>query len=608
MQREATFVKYATAIILSIITSIAFAIYPDQGIDIRSFPIYFLVSLLCYSIIIRQQVFPFSPHRSSKASAAISLVFAVITGFSVFFTEDKRAFYEFDILVFGIRLLGSFIFLFLLIKTIFQYADRHRNSLNEEKTTGSVRMQLGSHFFWICFAVILICWLPYFIKLFPCASIAWDSTTAWGLMHGLNRNTNNPFLATILFSAVLDCALTSGHFELVIHGYAILQALMFIGVISYSLAWMNGKKVPVWVLGGICLVVSLMPFIPAYAYSVEKDALFGLVFLLYVQLLMEWAFDHDVFSKSKTKLLAFIICHLLMPGLRNGMGGILLITALFILLAGLSGKERKKNSIIAVSCIVISVLSFIVLPQVTQQLYGGTVMPRESMSIPAQQIGYINKHVCSLDKCLTKDEINQLDSILDLDCLDNYDPLIADPIKECIKDYPSKDEMQSFWQIWEKLVKKYPMGAFKAWVLSSSAYYTPAVITDVKAHLVLGYQNIAVIDDSIQYRNQENSLELNSFDQKLINTPVIGLFERIGIYTWVLLVLVMYTISRRDWAGAICVFPVLVFMVACCFSPVNGYFRYAFPPIICTLILIPGVLFAFQGSYDKTERKDRGQK
>lgn len=71
--------------------------------------------------------------------------------------------------------------------------------------------------------------------------------------------------------------------------------------------------------------------------------------------------------------------------------------------------------------------------------------------------------------------------------------------------------------------------------------------------------------------------------------PVIGLFQKIGLYIWVLLSIMCYLISRKQYAMLIPLLPSFFVLVACCFSPVNGYYRYAFPMILTVPVACTGV-------------------
>lgn len=569
----------------------------------RSLSCFFAI-IICYIICFYKVGFPYNYiNKRAKGALFISILLSVIGAFSGFFSDGYSSFYTFSFLIYIIRFAGIFVFVFTVINAFFIIADRKKYEIIVD--TGSEETKLKPVVFAIFFIVILICWLPYFIKLYPCASIAWDSTTAWLLMHGLSDNTNNPFLTTVIFSSVLDLALGSGHFEIVMHLYSVIQALLYICLISYSLTWMYSKHAPKPIIIAVLILYTLVPFVPTYAYGLEKDALFGLFLLLYIQILIEFAYDSYVLIKSRPKLILFLICNLIIPGLRNGMASMLLVVSLLMLLYGILNRKGIKLLSVAALCVIIAVMNSIAIPQLAEKVYGGRDMPKESLSIPLQQIGYIIDSKGSIEDYLTDSQIEKMSQIMDVDSFESYDPLIADRIKNTFKDYPTDEEMDFFWDIWKIFIKKEPKLAAEAFVLSSSAYYTPDVFITSKDHLVLGFQNFDALDPDVEYRNSTNSDLVKNIDKKLTELPVIGLIQRIGIYMWILAALFIYSLTRREWKNIIALFPALAFLIACCLSPVNGYFRYAFPPIICTLILLPSILFVCNNGKRKIKNDSR---
>ena len=123
-------------------------------------------------------------------------------------------------------------------------------------------------------------------------------------------------------------------------------------------------------------------------------------------------------------------------------------------------------------------------------------------------------------------------------------------------------------------------------------------MTSLKPHRIWGYWLDARVYEQTEFEDPQSPLlqYAKAVDTKLTDLPVIGIFQKIGIYTWILLATTAYLLYSRKSRMLLALIPVTVVLIGCCFSPVNGYFRYALPMILTIPSLGVGVIWASKGA------------
>ena len=81
-------------------------------------------------------------------------------------------------------------------------------------------------------------------------------------------------------------------------------------------------------------------------------------------------------------------------------------------------------------------------------------------------------------------------------------------------------------------------------------------------------------------------------DKWVMNIPLLGKFQKIGIYTWILITSIAYLLSRKKNWWLICLLPSIITMVGCCLTAVNGYPRYALSAAVMIPVMASCALFA----------------
>lgn len=427
----------------------------------------------------------------------------------------------------------------------------------------------------VCFLVFLLVWGTYYILSCPGHMI---HDTGSSILFGLkiNRtNVNNPFFQNFLFGSVYRLGSLLGAPNRGVAVYCGLQALGYAALLSYMIGQVRNRAA-FWALTALYVMV---PAFPIMSMTMSKDANFALALLAYTCLTNKLSADPEAFMEDK-KLPILLAGTVTLSGLLRNHAVYLLLAApaCFILFRC---RRRKGRLYVLILCALALFVS-LVMPR----LLGITgVQIKQSLSVPLQQTGY---YFAEYGDEVTAEEKEKLSSVIDPKALDKYERDIADPIKREFKDYPTDRDMQDYFSVWRAQMKKHPAAYLKALYYFTNGYYTPALDkSGVKPRTAVGF----IIDDGIYKRtglteNMNPGLKtVYRLDKYSMKVPVFGLLCRIGIYTWMMSIAIARLFQKRRYAELISyTAPVMVF-IGCLLSPVNGYFRYAFPMVLCVPLL-----------------------
>lgn len=414
----------------------------------------------------------------------------------------------------------------------------------------------------------------------------YDTGTSILYSLGIDRsNANNPVFQTFLYGLVYRFGAWLGNVSIGIFIYCMAQMLLFSAVISHGVVLLKTMGVPSWLLICTLLLYGLFPIFPLYAFTMGKDSNFALCLLSFSILLLQMASGGRAFFSDAGKVCGLVLTSILLGLLRNQAYLIAVVCLLAASLTRAGRPGRKQLWLLIASVLVVN----LTLPRVLQ-------IPKtdisESLSVPLQQTAYYVNHY---ESEVTAEERAAIDKVIPYEALYSYKPGISDPVKGQFDDSADAEAIRGYFSVWWKQFLTHPTAYLKAFWLGNYAYYCPpAERSDLRAHVHLGYRmSSAFFQQTGLERNTNPGLSAAAaMDVFITRLPVLGLFQKIGIYTWGMLTVAVYLLSRKQGSCLICVCPMLLVFLGDCFSPVNGYFRYALAMIVCVPILCPGAVFA----------------
>ena len=430
---------------------------------------------------------------------------------------------------------------------------------------------------WRIILIFAVCWLPYIIACFP-ANLAGDSGTGISdFLKITNATPNNPWFQNLLMASFYSYGKLLGKADIGLFIYCMIQVSLEIALLSRVV-----RDIGLWHKpAGYCLlaVYCLLPVFPLFAFQMGKDSNFGLAVMVYTVYSLMAIRNRD-FWHNRRQVIVFSLSIVLMNLFRNSAGWIPAIA--FILYAVFSVKEKK---IILTSC---AVLAVIILSAVLPPVFGvPKVEQKESMSVPLQTMAfYAKQHPDDM----TQEDRDIISQVYNYDkMLQKYDPEIVDIIKETA--VFNEKTTGPYMRLWFQKFLKHPLTMLEGMWRSNNKYIIPSERCTIKPHVVVGYWLSKKFHENLNlYNNNPHLQDVNNYLDWWLNAPVLNLLVKIGLYTILLVLMMIGVLVFRQPKYYFTLAPLIMILIACLLSPVNGYYRYAYSmiasiPIVLTTLL-----------------------
>lgn len=437
--------------------------------------------------------------------------------------------------------------------------------------------------------VILLCWLTYYICLFPGAS---NSDTWWQLEQVTGAqplNAGHPLLHTFLQSGLILAGKTLlGSWNAGVFLAVLVQSLSMAAVLAYSVHFLVRLNVRPVLLGLLLALYGLVPTFPRSATILMKDTPYSFSVLLFTVLVLEVVLLPQQFAAKRYKkplaaLAAFLVCTM------RYNGPVLLIGVLLFSGPALwkTAKSSRARAALAAWLVLPLVLGYGIsaglkaLPGVEQ------ANPNETLSVPLQQTG---RFVRDFGDEVADEEREVIDRVVQYDQLaEVYTPWLADPIKSYINREDATDaDRAAYRQVWMAQTLRHPVNALEAFVNLNYGWVYPGVTNPCWSYSPVA-DNDYVTRPAVLDR-LEALLDKADFAFLL---PVTSWFENLGLAAWGLLALGAWLSARRvkGLGGALSMQYLTLLM--CMFGPVFfGHGRYGWPLLFCWPVLLAAAIFA----------------
>jgi len=436
---------------------------------------------------------------------------------------------------------------------------------------------------WLIMAgIIFACYLPLFLSFFP-GIVSVDSVVQIRQAIGETEQWSNwhPVLHTAFMALPINIGFNMfGDLTAGIAMATLVQMIILSLIFGYVCDWAIRKTGKIWVGYAFMVFFALCPVVAHYAITLWKDVLFSAIFMLLVieiyELIIKKKRDEKLSIKDLWKVFA---CVVLVVFLRNG--GVLIMIALCVALLVYYRLARK-----IISCLMVTGVAIIFLIQ--GPVYGALGIIdspfMESMSVPAQQMGYV-----AYTGELSDEEKNALSKYADVDKLAvNYSPMNADPAKNSF-DYNSVNEDKiGFLKVWAEILMKHFLQYVKAYVLHTCSYWYPQGETWAldfdHVHddfwLEEKYQDVALLGGPI--KDVAHKIEAG-----LTASSWLGWMANVGVMFWgILFMLVIFVYQKKYYmlVPLICVLTYMVLLLVA--SPIPWIFRYVYSLLLILPVLI----------------------
>lgn len=588
-------IKRALPIVLAIITSFVLVTKLDtkRGLyfskhDTDTF-LYLVVGIALY-FFYKRNLFK---NKKRISFIILSCIFSLllIFGYSFDLVDSAKLVYGNGSLI-GFSIL-KFIGLFAMIYTSLNmlYDFLSKSNIKDSKRRNKLIELFDKHTFLFVVITLVIFFLPYWIAYYP-GTLGYDPANQIKEVMGIHNRymdsvvllnpdvtiTNfNPVIHTLLLGNCFKLGVNIGNVNLGIFLYTMIQSVLMISCLAYSIVFLKKEGVPRKFLLVILAIYALVPIFPFYSLSTNKDTFFTLAIMLYIiELYKTLKYDRSI----KGTIPLVLVGTWLFLSRNNGIYTILLSLPFFLLL-----KDRRKVTIFALFSIVCLYLGYskVLLPacNITETSI------REALSIPFQHTAAL---VVNDEEVIEEEDRKTIAKILDYDKIKtSYNPEKADPVKNTFNRYYEEKDLSNYFKVWGKYLVKRPLIYIDATINNVYGYFYP---NTSKWYFYYSY-NTKLKEAGFDYHY--NSLDglrdfLSSYGTAFQNTPVVGAFVNIGLNVWVYLFLVCALIVNRNKKWILILTPALSLILVCMASPANTYFRYALP-YVATLPMVLGFLY-----------------
>ena len=311
---------------------------------------------------------------------------------------------------------------------------------------------------------IFICWLPYFILLYP-GYVFWDA--AWQIEQAVSNNFNahHPILTTLYMYFIGFYYKISNNIILSIALYVLLFQML---PLSFVYAYMIDKLNKIYDINKIVFIflilfVAFYPVNPIVSIIVEKGILFLIFFILFLTKIIEIVENRKLLKEKKYIIELIIIGAVLCLTRNNMVYGLILILPVILFFIK---QYRKKIFLLFIGILVTFIILNTVIIKLTDAKNGEF---RNIMSIPIQQLVRVYKYH---KDTLNGEELRFIENIvIDKERLNYYNPKWSDPVKDYSVSQYFKNK--DFFIEYIILGIKYPVTYLNSFLIMSSNLWYP---------------------------------------------------------------------------------------------------------------------------------------
>ena len=429
-------------------------------------------------------------------------------------------------------------------------------------------------------ALLLACWLPWYVCLYP-GTVSNDSISQLKEIMGLVPMSNaNPIFQTWLLGAFRQLGLWLGSADAGVALYCVTQAALMAWLLGAVLDGIRRSAAPRCLVWTSFFFYALCPVFPVFAFCVGKDTNFAMA-VLFLALMLKRITDEPG-RRGAARYVGLSAAAVLCALLRNPGVYLSLLTLGLLLCWALRRRcGAWRLPAVAAACVlcVWGALHLLMLPGLNI-----AAMPEsENYSLPLQQVARV-----AAGGALTEAQKEAVSGVLPVEELKGaYNGELSDPVKALWREDATPEQKRAFWQAWPQIVLDNPMTCLSATFHNTYGYLYPGYMSTLKPTLLIGDQSTRTASVKGLYDYSVNPLSegLEAFTDRLAQNPLYRLAVSPGLYGWVALMSAVWLL-RGNRGRLLCAVPALFTLAGCLLSAVNGYFRYAMPLYLSAPLLL----------------------
>lgn len=519
------------------------------------------------------------------------------------------------------------------------HTSRPQNRIAQKGTFSKLYQALFiSHPVFAPCCLMLACWLPYVVFLFPGTTDPRDCLDQICQMHGIYYrsatwqtlvdpnvylNNNNPVLHTLLLNGSFAVGEIIGSQNIGFFLFTFGQVLLLAWALALAISLQQQFRSPVWFRVGLLVFFCLNPLYPIWGMCATKDVLFSIVTLFFVILSVYIIRKPEQYSRPLWLVVYFILA-LLMTMLRNN-GVFALVFSLPFLFLNRRTELRKMGVLAVVAIFCFYGYINVVLP--AAHITGGSI--REALSLPMQQT---TRYIVNYPDEVSLDEREAISTVLDYDIfVDEFSPSLVDNVKATFNPEASSEDVVNYLRAWASMGAKHPGTYLSAligqaylyfyplenssWIWTQLGDVVPEASMDVRVlyerSRIYMYERLDKKSILDQYHNAGvNIYQPAVFDDIRLNIRLayqsyirtrLSLITNMAFIAWGILFLTVVLLGNKQWQSLIPLIPYLTLILVCIASPEGGNARYTLPFVLAIPFLFSFVLAELRTARSATQ-------
>ena len=535
----------------------------------------------------------------TKRESMIIKVFSSILAFIFVIGEDithtqalfRGSLNRYSFILFFILLIGYYLIFKYFLHLVWDKYNVYVKKFDIELNT--FRLKIDRRKYFSLLTPFLLVRILAFILLYPGVT-TYDSMVIIGEGLGIYPLTNShPYLFTYtvsLFTKFGIKFLGGVGVGVAIFNFLtlVITTLIYVYVLYRIFELSNNK----WLNRCLYLFYLLFPNFIIVSFTMYKDVYMVNALMLFFLCIIYILYQPAKFFENKNFLFMFIISFF---GIYMMHRKAVIYIIVGILILFIFNKRYYKKilfySLVSISftLIINFIASSLIQPQESRKRYD-YLAPRFQQLAAA-----VYYHPDSF----SSEELAFYDSTLGLENNKKFVYYKADPIKDSMKNEQFEGREHEFFKLWFKGYLTHPKTYIDALLNLSVSYWYPYNFSDLtymgNYYQVMYedssnvYGNTISLDDG--WRNQTKFKKLQEFYWNIHKTisylPIFSIFYSAGLYTILLLIILMISLLRRDYKILGLIIICVSIILTCIYSPIVNYFRYSYVFMAIIPLLLP---------------------
>ena len=535
----------------------------------------------------------------TKRESMIIKVFSSILAFIFVIGEDithtqalfRGSLNRYSFILFFILLIGYYLIFKYFLHLVWDKYNVYAKKFDIELNT--FRLKIDRRKYFSLLTPFLLVRILAFILLYPGVT-TYDSMVIIGEGLGIYPLTNShPYLFTYtvsLFTKFGIKFLGGVGVGVAIFNFLtlVITTLIYVYVLYRIFELSNNK----WLNRCLYLFYLLFPNFIIVSFTMYKDVYMVNALMLFFLCIIYILYQPAKFFENKNFLFMFIISFF---GIYMMHRKAVIYIIVGILILFIFNKRYYKKilfySLVSISftLIINFIASSLIQPQESRKRYD-YLAPRFQQLAAA-----VYYHPDSF----SSEELAFYDSTLGLENNKKFVYYKADPIKDSMKNEQFEGREHEFFKLWFKGYLTHPKTYIDALLNLSVSYWYPYNFSDLtymgNYYQVMYedssnvYGNTTSLDDG--WKNQTKFKKLQEFYWNIHKTisylPVFSIFYSAGLYTILLLIILMISLLRRDYKILGLIIICVSIILTCIYSPIVNYFRYSYVFMAIIPLLLP---------------------